>query len=597
MDGTNDMNAGIILIHGYGGSPGDLRPLADSLAADWGDHAVTPILLEGHGTQEPPAFAAGAFEDQLIHAMERLARAGRRVILVGHSTGGALAVRAMNRCAVVPQLLVLAATPFRIDSQYVQRWIARPGSRAMPLTDVARLAHTVNEMSRQNLRITCPLLLVHGGEDELVPAQEMASWAELARGQAVRTVIVPGASHALFAGLAGPMAADVIRRAVTDAIVPPTAPEERTMAELAEAEKGLDDHVHAWPFRARHLAACPSACRVADRPFDFSPQVATEPVFANVEITTFCNMACPACARTLGGTSSRHMSRQDFNRVLNLLPHAWRVTLVGLGEPLLHPRIVELVADATAGGRNVGLVTNGSMMDRDMARRLLTAGARRITFSLDTTDERLAADLRPGVSVNRVLENIAAFTEEAKVWASRQGPTPSVAIFCALSTANAASFERFVEDVSALGVSALMVSDLNFQENRPRTLWQSADPDAIDGIDRGVRLAFRKGLIVLSVRGLEELSLGRRYRQWLLAPPNSLWQRSVKHAYCASPWQTIPVGADGHVSLCDCQPQLRLDNLLNAPLASIWNGQLMVDHRRRMRSDRPPDACLTCPRF
>jgi radical SAM protein with 4Fe4S-binding SPASM domain len=270
---------------------------------------------------------------------------------------------------------------------------------------------------------------------------------------------------------------------------------------------------------------------------------------------------------------------------------------VGLGEPLLHPQVVRLVADATASGRNVGLVTNGTMMDRDMARRLLTAGARRITFSLDTTDERLAADLRPGTDVSRVIENIAVFVEEIRGRANRHERIPSVAVFCALSTANAASFEQFIERVVALGIRALMVSDLNFQENRLRTLWQAADPDAIDGIDRGVRLAFRKGLIVLSVRGLEELGLERRYRQWLLVPPSSLWQRSVKHTYCASPWQTIPVGVDGHVTLCDCQPQLRLGNVLNDPLTSIWNSRILVDYRRRMQSGHPPDACLTCPRF
>jgi len=253
--------------------------------------------------------------------------------------------------------------------------------------------------------------------------------------------------------------------------------------------------------------------------------------------------------------------------------------------------------EATAGGRDVGLVTNGAMMDRDMTRAVLAAGVRRITFSLDTTDERLASVLRPGVRVDRVLENIAIFVEETRAWASRHEQAPSVAVFCALCTANAASFEQFVERVSALHVIAVMVSDLNFQENRPRTLWQAADPNAIDGIDRGVRLAFRKGLIVLSVRGLEELGMEWRYRQWLLVPPSSLWQRSVKHTYCASPWQTIPVGVDGHVSLCDCQPRLRLGNLLSLPLTSIWNGRLMVDYRLRMQSNRPPAACLACPRF
>ncbi|MBI4618918.1 MAG: SPASM domain-containing protein [Desulfobacterales bacterium] len=59
----------------------------------------------------------------------------------------------------------------------------------------------------------------------------------------------------------------------------------------------------------------------------------------------------------------------------------------------------------------------------------------------------------------------------------------------------------------------------------------------------------------------------------------------------------MPVDVDGNVTICDCQPNRPIGNLLNRPLWEIWNGNAMVEHRRRMLSSDPPESCRGCPRF
>ena len=102
---------------------------------------------------------------------------------------------------------------------------------------------------------------------------------------------------------------------------------------------------------------------------------------------------------------------------------------------------------------------------------------------------------------------------------------------------------------------------------------------------------------MLSVRGLEEFGLWKRYGKYLLLPPDRLYQRSRRRAWCCSPWQTVPVNVKGEVTLCDCQPGVPAGNLFERTLPEIWNGQVFVDHRKKMLSDDPPEACSICPRF
>ena len=60
--------------------------------------------------------------------------------------------------------------------------------------------------------------------------------------------------------------------------------------------------------------------------------------------------------------------------------------MVGLGETLLHPQVVEFVGLASSQGRRTALVTNGMLLDRALSQELLNAGLDSITFSIDGAD-------------------------------------------------------------------------------------------------------------------------------------------------------------------------------------------------------------------
>jgi radical SAM protein with 4Fe4S-binding SPASM domain len=203
--------------------------------------------------------------------------------------------------------------------------------------------------------------------------------------------------------------------------------------------------------------------------------------------------------------------------------------------------------------------------------------------------------LRPGSDPERLFENIRGFIEEKN--SPQRTRRVVTSAFTALSAHTADALESIADRVADLSIDALMVTDLNFEENRTHSLRQALSPGGSKAIRRALKRAVARKLPVLSVHALEEFSLEKRYRRFLLFRAAHLCARSERRRFCFSPWQTMPVNVDGEVSLCDCQPQARIGNLLETGLGSIWNGERMVQQRREMEGTKPPATCLGCPRF
>jgi pimeloyl-ACP methyl ester carboxylesterase len=88
----------IVYLHGFSASKGEVRPLMDRVAASLGANLFY-ARLTGHG-QDGPAMATATVNAWLNDAAEALAigrSIGERVVLVGTSTGGSLAVYAVSR--------------------------------------------------------------------------------------------------------------------------------------------------------------------------------------------------------------------------------------------------------------------------------------------------------------------------------------------------------------------------------------------------------------------------------------------------------------------------------------------------------------------
>lgn len=128
-----------------------------------------------------------------------------------------------------------------------------------------------------------------------------------------------------------------------------------------------------------------------------------------LEVTNRCNGNCVFCARKWA-LPPQDMELDLFKRIIDECPEAKIVQTQGFGEPLMYPYIVEAIKYAAKKGKETVFYTNGSLLTEEMSRELIYAGLSRIIFSVDDMTKKGYEAVRPGLSWDRLLENIRVFS-------------------------------------------------------------------------------------------------------------------------------------------------------------------------------------------
>jgi MoaA/NifB/PqqE/SkfB family radical SAM enzyme len=162
------------------------------------------------------------------------------------------------------------------------------------------------------------------------------------------------------------------------------------------------------------------------------------PAILNVSVTNLCNATCDFCnfAHDKGFVTDRRSLPADrFAESLALMKQQAGVRFVTFmgGEPLLHPRIVEMARTALAMGVQPTLVTNGWLLPQKLD-ALADAGLTTLFISIDSEDAQAHED-------NRGLKGGIARIREA---ISRMASLGMTAIASVAMT-------RLVRDYGALG--------------------------------------------------------------------------------------------------------------------------------------------------
>lgn len=104
---------------------------------------------------------------------------------------------------------------------------------------------------------------------------------------------------------------------------------------------------------------------------------------AYLEITNVCNLSCAFCPGTR--REKGFLSPEDFGLLAGKLrPHTEYLYLHLMGEPLLHPRLGEILARAEALGFRVMVTTNGTLLEERGGLLLDSPAVERVSVSLQS---------------------------------------------------------------------------------------------------------------------------------------------------------------------------------------------------------------------
>ena len=146
-----------------------------------------------------------------------------------------------------------------------------------------------------------------------------------------------------------------------------------------------------------------------------------------LEVSTFCNALCAYCPRTTAGNSwnNIHLTPATLRPLLRHLPSVPYVHLQGWGEPLLNPQFFDLIELVKAHSCRCGTTTNGILLNKSTAEKLVHSGIDLVAFSL--TGAGASHDrFRQGAPLAAVLQGIRTLAV-AKGFNRKTGPTIHIA--------------------------------------------------------------------------------------------------------------------------------------------------------------------------
>ena len=121
---------------------------------------------------------------------------------------------------------------------------------------------------------------------------------------------------------------------------------------------------------------------------DDPTQVSAKPLDVICEVTYVCNLECPTCFRWTSKPDEHELTAEQWKGVLAKLK-AWlgpfNLTFTG-GEPFLRSDLLDIFRFAADNGIVTGVVSNGSLIDRTLARRIVASGLDGLTLSLNSLD-------------------------------------------------------------------------------------------------------------------------------------------------------------------------------------------------------------------
>lgn len=272
-----------------------------------------------------------------------------------------------------------------------------------------------------------------------------------------------------------------------------------------------------------------------------------------LEPTPSCNFACGYCPHgTEAETPKGLMKMELFHKIIDELEGSVNdVNLFHRGESLIHPRLPEMVETLTRKGIKSRLHTNAGLLTEDRAKALVEAGLSYISFSVDGYTKDVYDKNRRGGDFDTTVANIRRFLELKK--SAGKGPFTIVQVMEVGEKADGKEQRR--EKFRA-----------NF-DNLPLDRFIVRIPHNWAG-------------------DFEEFGKG------LNGKPD------IRFTPCTFLWYSMTILYDGEVAACpqDFFCKIRVGNVANDSIASVWNNEAMRNMRRRMkeRDVEGLSPCDTC---
>jgi radical SAM protein with 4Fe4S-binding SPASM domain len=160
------------------------------------------------------------------------------------------------------------------------------------------------------------------------------------------------------------------------------------------------------------------------------------------------------CPREIYDFPEDNIKLEHFRRVIDQGKEFLEfVVPYGIGEPMLHPKLYDMITYCKENGLKTGISTNATLLNEARSRKLIESGLDYLIFAFDGTTPEVYEKYRKGANFHQVRQNILNFLKLKKEMGS--------SIFCILQMVKLKENQHQIRDFYKMwsidGVDAIRI--------------------------------------------------------------------------------------------------------------------------------------------
>lgn len=293
------------------------------------------------------------------------------------------------------------------------------------------------------------------------------------------------------------------------------------------------------------------------------PVVWNQPYGLSIENAAVCNFSCVECPLANGHTqrTNSFMSCDTFQQTLaGIRKGTMYLNLYFQGEPLLDSKIDDRIKEAKKKKLFVSTSTNGSLLNKEMAKKLIDAKLDKIIISVDGSTAETYKQYRIGGDFDLLMKNIETLNRLKK---EKKSKKPLIEAQMIVFKHNEHEIDDFKKLMKEKGVDIIRLKSAQFYSVQSAEKYMSSIPQ----FQRYKK--DKNGKIILKT------NVGK---------------------ICKRLWHTILVSSDGTVPVCCYDKSIHhpMGNVLEKKLSEIWKDKPYMQFRKNYLKGKREDICTNC---
>lgn len=293
------------------------------------------------------------------------------------------------------------------------------------------------------------------------------------------------------------------------------------------------------------------------------------------ELTNACNLNCLMCGRNAAEFKPTRFDINWTRKFDSAAKYIEEVTLMGWGEPTMHPQFTEFLKWANKHGMRKYFCTNGMKLG-ELCDTIFEQKVDVIAISMDAANDALNQSIRRGADFNRILGGIKKIVARKT---ELDSPFPYMNFVITLMRKNIYELPKLIRLAADIGleeVKGVYLTAFN-KDFLPETL-------------------FTEVALLEQVFGeAEELAERLNIKLKLPHIPGQDPSGEKEHKDCNMVWRDLFLGSDGFIRPCMSNSVKLFDFNKYDTFEEMWNSEEMMQVRKDVNdSERMHDNCRYC---